>query len=40
LIITRITRVYDTETTDQPYPEEASRRLWSDHKFDVLDLIS
>jgi para-nitrobenzyl esterase len=35
---TYATRVYDTEATDQPYPEEASRRLWSRHRFTTLDL--
>ncbi|WP_241474354.1 carboxylesterase/lipase family protein [Mycolicibacterium neoaurum] len=37
---TRTTRVYDTDTTDQPYPEEPSRRLWAHHRFDTLDLPS
>jgi len=37
---TRTTRVYDTDTTDQPYPEEASRRLWANHRFTALDPIT
>ena len=36
----RTTRVYDTEITDMPYPVEASRRLWADHRFATLDLIA
>ncbi|WP_327099375.1 carboxylesterase family protein [Nocardia vinacea] len=36
---TRSTRVYDTEPTTQPYPEERSRRIWSTHRFDTLDLL-
>ncbi|WP_433685001.1 carboxylesterase/lipase family protein [Nocardia sp. CA-119907] len=35
---TRTTRVYNTEPTTQPYPEERSRRIWSTHRFDTLDL--
>ncbi|MGK8486871.1 carboxylesterase/lipase family protein [Nocardia asiatica] len=35
---TRITRVYDAEPITRPYPEEASRRIWSAHRFDTLDL--
>lgn len=35
----RTTRVFDAETTDRPYPEEASRRLWSNHRFAALDGI-
>ncbi|TQK27181.1 carboxylesterase family protein [Arthrobacter sp. SLBN-53] len=34
----RTTRVYNTDTTDRPYPEEVSRRLWAHHRFDALDL--
>ncbi|QIS12141.1 carboxylesterase/lipase family protein [Nocardia arthritidis] len=36
---TRITRVYDTEPTTGPYPEERSRRLWDAHRFDTLALV-
>jgi para-nitrobenzyl esterase len=35
---TRLTRVYTAEPTTQPYPEERSRRIWSAHHFDTLDL--
>jgi para-nitrobenzyl esterase len=35
----RATRVYDAEPTVQPYPEEASRRIWQEHRFDTLDLL-
>jgi len=35
---TRTTRVYNAETTDQPYPEESSRRLWAHHRFNAHDL--
>jgi para-nitrobenzyl esterase len=34
----RSTRVYDAEPTVQPYPEEASRRIWEGHRFDTEDL--
>ncbi|MBB5916671.1 para-nitrobenzyl esterase [Nocardia transvalensis] len=34
----RTTRVYDTTTTDQPYPHRPSRRIWTTHRFDTLDL--
>ncbi len=34
----RITRVYNAEPTTQPYPEENSRRIWSAHQFDTLDI--
>lgn len=37
---TRTTRVYNTDTTGQPYPEEPSRQLWAHHRFDTLDLPS
>lgn len=37
---TRSTRVYDAEPTTQPYPEEGSRRIWSQHRFDTLDLLT
>lgn len=36
----RITRVYDTESTDQSYPEERSRRLWVNYRFRALDVLS
>jgi para-nitrobenzyl esterase len=35
---TRSTRVYTVEPITQPYPEERSRRIWSAHQFDTLDL--
>ncbi|MEV0362718.1 carboxylesterase/lipase family protein [Nocardia fusca] len=35
----RTTRVYDTAPTTRPYPEERSRRIWSDHRFDTLPLL-
>ncbi|PPJ35828.1 carboxylesterase [Nocardia nova] len=35
---TRTTRVYNAHPTTQPYPEEPSRRIWSTHRFDTLDL--
>ncbi|MEV4124350.1 carboxylesterase family protein [Nocardia sp. NPDC049707] len=34
----RTTRVYHAEPVTQPYPEEPSRRIWSAHRFDTLDL--
>src|SRR4051812_42328469 len=34
----RLTRVFDTEPTVVPYPEEVSRRIWQDHIFSVLPL--
>ena len=36
----RLTGVFDAAPTlqAQPYPEERSRALWSDHRFSVLDL--
>ena len=37
---TRTTRVYNAEPTTQPYPEENSRRIWSAHQFDTLDLAT
>ncbi len=38
----RMTGVYETTSTPQvqSYPEEASRALWSDHRFGALDLVS
>ena len=35
----RATRVYDLEPDVAAYPEEASRRLWERHQFDVLDVV-
>jgi para-nitrobenzyl esterase len=35
----RFTRVYDAVATVQPYPEEASRRIWEKHQFDTQDLL-
>jgi para-nitrobenzyl esterase len=35
----RLTRVYNAEPSTEPYPEEPSRRLWADNRFDTLDLI-
>lgn len=37
---TRSTRVYNAEPTTQRYPEENSRRIWSTHQFDNLDLAN
>ncbi len=37
-VTTRPTRVYDTDTTTRPYPEEASRTIWEGHHFGCLDL--
>jgi para-nitrobenzyl esterase len=34
----RLTRVYDAEPTTRPYPEESSRRIWHEYRFDTLDL--
>jgi para-nitrobenzyl esterase len=36
---TRSTRVYAADPITQPYPEERSRRIWSNHRFDTLDLL-
>ena len=36
----RLTRVFDTEPAVVPYPEEVSRRIWQDHAFSVLPLIT
>ena len=33
----RITRVYDAESGVGRYPEERSRRIWRDQRFDALD---
>jgi para-nitrobenzyl esterase len=37
----RTTRVFDTGERGgvRPYPEEASRRLWADTAFGVLDFV-
>lgn len=35
---TRLTRVYDTHTTTQVYPEDASRRIWKGQDFTTLPL--
>jgi para-nitrobenzyl esterase len=37
---TRLTRLFDTEPAVVPYPEEVSRRIWQDHVFSVLPLIT
>ncbi|RCH69983.1 carboxylesterase/lipase family protein [Streptomyces sp. SDr-06] len=34
----RQARLFDVESTVVPYPEEASRRIWSDHPFPALPL--
>jgi para-nitrobenzyl esterase len=38
----RLTGVFDIGSTPhvQPYPEEASRALWSNHRFSTLDLLT
>ncbi|MFD4356307.1 hypothetical protein ACFWPX_27405 [Nocardia sp. NPDC058518] len=36
----RTTRFYNAEPTTQPYPEEKSRRIWSAHRFDTLDVVN
>lgn len=33
------TRVYNTDTTDQPHPEQPSRRLWAHHRIGALDTL-
>ena len=35
---TRSTRVYHAEAGTSPTPRERSRRIWSTHQFDTLDL--
>jgi para-nitrobenzyl esterase len=35
---TQSTRVYNADPTTRPYPEERSRRIWSTHQFNTLDL--
>jgi para-nitrobenzyl esterase len=37
---TRLTRVFDAEPAVVPYPEEVSRRIWQDHVFSVLPLLT
>ncbi|WP_083913367.1 carboxylesterase/lipase family protein [Nocardia concava] len=37
---TRLTRVYDTETTDQPYSQESSRRIRAERNFDALEPLA
>jgi hypothetical protein len=32
------TRVYTANPTIEPYPEDRSRFIWSNHRFDALDL--
>ncbi len=34
----RLTRVYDPEPALVPYPQERSRTIWRDRRFDVLEL--
>jgi para-nitrobenzyl esterase len=34
----RLTRIYDRQAAIDPYPEEASMRLWERHQFDALAL--
>ena len=38
----RLTGVFDVRLAlqAQPYPEERSRALWSDHRFSTLDLLT
>jgi para-nitrobenzyl esterase len=36
---TRTTRIYDAAPVTAAYPEERSRRIWSSHRFDTLDLV-
>ena len=36
----RLTRVFDTAPTVAAYPEEVSRRIWQDHVFSALPLLS
>jgi para-nitrobenzyl esterase len=35
----RLTRVYGDHVTDEEYPEDASRRLWAEHRFAPLPLL-
>ncbi len=36
----RLTRTFDFEQAVVPYPEEVSRRIWQDHVFSVLPLVT
>ena len=36
----RLVQVFDTESVVTAYPEEASRRLWQDHTFDAIPLLT
>jgi para-nitrobenzyl esterase len=36
----RLTRIFDSEPAVVPYPEHESRRIWRDHVFSVLRLIT
>jgi carboxylesterase type B len=36
----RTTRIYDADPVTAPNPEERSRRIWSSHRFDTLDLVN
>ncbi|WP_416972994.1 carboxylesterase/lipase family protein [Streptomyces sp. 4F14] len=36
----RLTRVFDTDPAVTPYPLETSRRLWQDHRFEALPLLT
>jgi para-nitrobenzyl esterase len=36
----RLTRIFDAEPAVVPYPEEVSRRIWQDHVFSVLPLLT
>jgi para-nitrobenzyl esterase len=36
----RLTRVYEAAPTTAPYPEETSRRIWENHRFEPLDLTT
>jgi hypothetical protein len=36
----RLTRIFDTTPSVAAYPEEASRRLWQDHAFGTMPLLT
>ncbi|MEV4579894.1 hypothetical protein AB0K16_42275 [Nonomuraea jabiensis] len=36
----RLTRIFDTAPSVAAYPEETSRRLWQDHVFEALPLLT
>jgi para-nitrobenzyl esterase len=36
----RLTRIFDTPPSVTAYPEETSRRLWQDHVFEALPLLT